>query len=260
MKKCQMLVLLMGLAVIPLFASGPGVIELDYFPPPGGKITLHENYPIYYMWDPGDLAVPPTHFKLELFKGGTTPANFVGLIAQNIPLGKTGFNQTAGGSPDNGGIYFWHAGTLIGGQAPAGSGYCVRAVTMDGQITSHCYSFNLEEPPPPNNNIIKGKRFILMQRVSGCPMCGIFDLNGLLAKLGNPVNMVGDLVILRNGRQLGKLAKLGQGGMLLNRAPKLQFAAADFALIGKENQSFEVAIVGARGIILQRQPISLKMK
>ena len=59
---------------------------------------------------------------------------------------------------------------------------------------------------------------------------------------------------------MGQLGKLGQGGMLLNRSANLQFGAEDFALLGQENQGFEVAIVGAGGNILKRQAISLKMK
>jgi hypothetical protein len=259
MNKRHMFVLLMGLAAFSAIADGPGgSIELDYFPPPGGNITLNKNFDIYYMWEPGDLAVPPTHFKLELYKG-TTPAHFVGLIAQNIPLGKPGLNQTGGGSPDNGGIYIWKAGTLIGGQAPAGS-YCVRAVTMDGQITCHCYSFNLVEPPPPNLNIIKGKRFILVQRDPGCPMCGVFDIRALLAHVSFPAGSAGNLVLLCNGRRVGLLGKLGAGALPPGQKVKLQFTTADFALVQRGGQGFELAIIGDTGKILRSKQIVLKME
>jgi hypothetical protein len=94
----------------------------------------------------------------------------------------------------------------------------------------------------------------------GCPMCGVFNLEDLLARLGNRLPPIGRLVILRNGRQVGQLGVLS-GGLLLNRMSKLRFAVEDFALLGQENQGFEVAILDVlRPHVLKRQAISLKMK
>ena len=259
MKRSHMFVFLMGWAVFSANAGGPAAIELDYFPP-GQNIPLTKNFAIYYMWEPGNLAVPPTSFKLELFKGAASPANYIGLIAQNIPLGKPGVNQTGGGSPDNGGTYIWKAGTLIGGQAPAGNGYCVRAVTMDGQITSYCYGFNLVEPPPTNLNIIRDKGFILVQRDPGCIMCGVFDIGALLAQAGFPAGSAGNLVLLRNGTQAGALGKLRAGGVPPGQKVKLQLTAADLALIQRGGQGFELAIIDDMGKIMRSKQIVLKME
>jgi hypothetical protein len=260
MNKRHMFVLLMGLAAFSaLVAIGQAAIELDYFPP-GQNITLNKNFAIFYMWEPGNLAVPPTHFKLELYRGEANPANLVGLIAQDIALGKPGVNQTGGGSPDNGGIYTWKAGALIAGQAPAGNGYCVRAVTMDGQITSYCYGFNLVEPPSPNLGIVNGNGFILVQRDPVCPMCGVFDIRALLDQVSFPAGSAGNLVLLRNGRRIGLLGKLGAGALPPGQKVKLQFTTADFALVQRGGQGFELAIIGDTGKILRSKQIVLKME
>lgn len=185
--------------------------------------------------------------KLALYKGGTDQAHLVGYIDQHVHISH---------AP----VYEWQVGKYEGGSAAVGNGYYLRLISLDGAADFSDFSnapFSIVLAKIPVQKLYK---LVEINPVPGCPNCGSFDLNDLLAKLGNPVNMVGDLVVLRNGRQLGKLGRLGQGGMLMNRAPRLQFMAGDFALIGKENQGFEVAIVGARGIILQRQPISLKMK
>ena len=92
-------------------------------------------------------------------------------------------------------------------------------------------------------------------------MCGVFDIGALLAKLGNPPpDVIGSLVLMRGGRQVGLLGRLGRGGLLPTEKVRLKFPADDFALIGQANQGFEVAILGESGNILKRQAISLKLK
>lgn len=255
MKKCQIFVAMATLAAFPAFAASPA-IELDYFPP-GQNIPLNSDFPVYFMWQPGDLAVPPTHFKLELYKGGTTPADFIGLIARDIPLGKPGVNQTGGGSPENGGTYVWKAGALLAGQAPAGSGYCVRAVTMDGQITSFCYSFNLVAPVPHG---ISAHRFmdLILASDPACPMCGFVDIGALLAQLGNPADLHGRLVLLRDGREVAVLGRLQRGGLQRGQRVNVRFAAPEIDLIRRGGQGFAVAIVGDHGRQLFSRPIRLK--
>ena len=127
----------------------------------------------------------------------------------------------------------------------------------DSDYSDFSNPFSIVLPKIPIERLYK---WVELNPDPGCPMCGHFNIEDLLARLGNPVDILGSLVILRNGRQVGQLGKLGQGGMLLNRMSKLQFGAEDFALLGLENQGFEVAIVGAGGNILKRQAISLKMK
>ena len=214
------------------------------FPNGGEELLLGKKVTI--TWNM--IGYPSSVFaKLALYKGGTNQANLVGYIDQNVHISH---------AP----VYEWQVGKYEGGSAGVGNDYYLRFISLDGASDFSDFSnapFSIVLPRIPVQKLYK---WVELNPVPGCPMCGIFDLNGLLAKLGNPVNLVGDLVILRHGRQLGKLGKLGQGGMLLNRAPKLQLAAADFALLGKENQGFEVAIVGARGTILKRQAITLKMK
>jgi hypothetical protein len=257
MKKLQSFIFLMALASLSAIARPP--IELDYFPPhtPGGTITLRTTYPIYWMWDQGNLTVLPTRFNLELYKGGTDPQHFVGLIAQNLALGKQGNNQTAGGSSDNGGIFYWQAGTFLGGDVPAGTGYCVRAVTTDGQVVTYCYGFTLVEPPP--QAIDPGRiRDFLLRADPGCPMCGIFDIRMLLTLVGNPPDLHGNLVLLRDGRQVALLGRLGPGGLERGQTVNIRFAAAEIESIRHGGgKGFVVAIIGDFGRNLFSRPVRL---
>jgi hypothetical protein len=200
----------------------------------------------------GTPAIDVTLVKLVLFKGGTASTNKIGNIVQNIAVGPLHV------TPQISGTFDWTAGTYEGGVAPAGSDYYIRVISMNGQPSDFSdgpFSLVFSKPPFKIE-----RKFVEWNPDPGCPMCGNFDIGDLLARLGNPVDITGDLVILRNGRQVGLLGKLGQGGLSPDQKVKLRFGADDFALLGQENQGFEVAIVGAGGNILKRQAISLKLK
>lgn len=256
----KIMALLFMLTALPLLAGGPAAIELDYFPP-GANITLGHEFPIYWMWEPGDLTPPPTLFKLELHQGGTAHTSdvgqLIGIIAQSIPLGNPGVNQTGGGSVENGGVYIWKAGTLLSGLAPAGNGYCVRAVTMDRRITSYCYYFNLVEPPAHQVNLEPILDFVLAADPL-CPMCGVFDIGLLLAHAGYPPDLAGSLVLLRDGQRAAVLGRLGPAGLAPGQKVNVRFAARDMDLIRNGGLGFMLAIIGDSGRNLYSRPIRLK--
>ena len=213
---------------------------------PNGGEELRPNQSVKVTWV---LMGYPTavYAKLALYRGGTSQANFIGYINQHVHMT---YEK----------VYDWQVGKYEGGQAAVGTGYYLRFISLDGASDFSDFSDGPFSIVLPKIHVGKVLTWMELNPVPGCPMCGNFDLNDLLARLGNPVNFEGNLVLLRNGRQVGLFGKLGQGGVLSNRVPRLQFTAGDFAVLGQENQGFEVAIIGARGIILQRKAISLKMK
>ncbi len=185
--------------------------------------------------------------KLVLFKGGIDQAHMVGNIAQNVHVTH---EKT----------FEWQVGSYEGGFAGVGNDYYLRIISMNGADDFSDFSNNPFSIVLPKIPIERFHEYVELNPDPGCPMCGSFDINDLLARLGNPVDIIGNLVILRNGRQVGLLGKLGRGGLLMNRMAKLQFGADDFAMIGQANQGFEVAIIGDSGNILKRAPISLRMR
>ena len=214
------------------------------FPNSGEKLFLKQTVTITWTM----MGYPTSVYaKLALYKGGTAQANFVGYIDQNVHIS---YEK----------VYQWQVGKYEGGFAPVGTNYYLRFISLNGASDFSDFCNQPFSIVLPKIQVGKLLTWVELNPVSGCPLCGNFDLNDLLARLGNPVNFDGNLVLLRNGRQMGLLGKLGQGGVLTNRVPKLQFLAGDFAVLGQENQGFELAIVSAKGIILQRKAISLKMK
>jgi hypothetical protein len=183
--------------------------------------------------------------KLVLFKGGTGAAHKLGNIVQNISLGS--------------GSYAWNVGEYEGGFAGAGTDYYLKIVSMNGDFNYYSNAFPILLPKIPPFE--RYREYVDLNPDPGCPMCGVFNIGDLLERLGHPgPDVIGDLVILRGGRQVGLLGKLGHGGLSANQTVKLQFGADDFSLLGKQNQGFEVAIMGAQGNILKRQAISLKLR
>ena len=233
--------LLVLFVLVAVVAMGYAANVTFTYPTLNSEVTWKQTASVTWTFTghPGSSLV-----KLVLFKGGTDAAHKVGNIVQNITLGS--------------GSCMWKGGEHEGGFASAGSDYYLRIVSMNGDFNYFSASFKIVLPKIPFEKL--HREWVELIPEPGCPMCGVFNLEDLLARLGNPVDIRGDLVILRNGRQLGVLGKLGQGGMLLNRMSKLQFGAEDFGLLGQANQGFEVAIVGAGGSILKRQALSLKLR
>ena len=220
-------------------------VEITY-PNGGEKLSLKKSVTITWIYSG---TIDSSMVKLVLFKGGTDAAHKVGNIVQNISIRIASMH----------GAYTWQVGAYEGGFAGVGNDYYIKIISMNGDFSDFSNNpFSIVLPKIPFEKL--HREWVELIPEPGCPMCGHFNIEDLLARLGNPVDILGSLVILRNGRQVGQLGKLGQGGMLLNRMSKLQFGAEDFALLGQENQGFEVAIVGAGGNILKRQAISLKMK
>lgn len=91
-----------------------------------------------------------TRVKLVLFKDGTGPANKLGNIVQNIPIGRDGL-----------GSHSWSVGNYEGGTAPDSVRcYFIRVITMDGtQRDESNAPFSISTvgaigfilPPPPSN-------------------------------------------------------------------------------------------------------------
>ena len=221
-------------------------------PQPGEKIQLKSDYNIVWYWTLDGLDVLPTHVRFVLFKGGKASTNMLGNISQNLPIGDAGWSH--------GGKFLWKAGEYEGGPASAGNDYYIQAVTSDVVLTHDNFQGPFSLFVPVLNLQALTSRYIEFNPDPGCPMCGIFEVGSLLAQLGNPAGVAGNLVLLRNGRQVGLLGKLGSGGLLPTARVRLKFPADDFALIGRGGEGFEVAIIGDSGNILKRAPISLKMK
>ena len=188
--------------------------------------------------------------RFDIVQGGEDQAHKLGYITQNhYPLCASGACS-----------FQWEVGAYEGGNAGPGNDYYIEIVlTYNGDYSD--FSDNPFSIVPPKIPIERLHGFVEFNPDPGCPMCGVFNIGDLLEKLGHPgPDVIGDLVILRGGRQVGLLGKLGRGGLSANQTVKFQFGAEDFSLLGKPNQGFEVAIMGAQGNILKRQAISLKMR
>jgi hypothetical protein len=236
--------LLLALFVLVVVAVMCQAANVSFsYPVTGSKVPWKQTVMVTwtYTGHPASALV-----KLVLFQNGTEPANKVGNVVQNITLG-------AGSCP-------WRGGQLESGEyAGIGGNYYLRIISMNGDFNYFSPPFSIVLPKIPPEEL--HRKWYDLNPDPGCPMCGVFDIGALLAELGNPPpDLIGDLVILRNGRQVGLLGKLGQGGLSASSKVKLQFGAGDFALLGQANQGFEVAIVGAGGNILKRQALSLKLR
>jgi hypothetical protein len=179
--------------------------------------------------------------KIGLFKGGTHLGNIV-----EHQFYQTGVN--------------WHVGDpLLNGAAyGAGSDYKIQVQSevdwhwkdqSDNDFTLSTLKFRPER-----------YREYEIWRDPGCPMCGIFNIRELLEKLGNPPDFWGELVILRNGKPVADLGKLGRDGKLLGEKVKVKLAAGDFAALGQGAQGFELAVLGPTGIVLNSQVVKLRLK
>jgi hypothetical protein len=215
------------------------------FPNGGEQLPLKKTVTV--TWTLMGYPTSP-YAKLVLFKGGTDSAHKVGNIVKNIHI-------TYGEN------FVWQVGSYEGGFAGIGDDYYLRIISMNGDSDFSDFSNNPFSIVLPKIPIERYREYVELNPDPGCPMCGVFDIGDLLEKLGHPSpDVIGDLVILRGGRQVGLLGKLGRGGLSSNQTVKLQFGAEDFSLLGQQNQGFEVAIMGAQGNILKRQAISLKMR
>jgi hypothetical protein len=213
--------------------------------PNGGEKLILKKYALV-GWQHGGT-IDESLVKLVLFKGGTDEGHKVGTIAQSIPIG---YSLSA--------TYNWQVGAYEGGFAVPGNDYYIKVITMDGNFSD--FSDNPFSIVPPMIPIERLQGFVEFNPDPGCPMCGIFEIGALLAQLGNPSGVAGNLVLLRNGRQVGLLGRLGRGGLLPTARVRLKFPADDFAQIGRGGEGFEVAIIGDSGNILKRAPISLRMR
>ena len=212
------------------------------FPAAGSQLVLKSGVSITWSYSGYSAS---SLVKLVLFKGGTSSGHKVGNVAQNLTLGS--------------GAYSWQAGEYSGGFAGAGADYYLKIVSVNGDFNDFSDAFSIVLPKIPPFE--RYREYVELNPDPGCPMCGVFNIGDLLERLGHPgPDVIGDLVILRGGRQVGLLGKLGRGGLSANQTVKLQFGADDFSLLGKQNQGFEVAIMGAQGNILKRQAISLKLR
>jgi hypothetical protein len=234
MKKAVMS-LLVGVAAAAMCHAA--TISITF--PNGGEQLPLKNF-VLIGWQHGGT-IDESLVKIVLFKGGTDSAHKVGNIVQNIPIGNS-LSAT----------YNWQAGAYKGGFAGPGHDYYIKIITMDGNFSDFSNNpFSIVLPKIP---IERYREYVELNPDPDCPMCGVFDIGALLAELGNPPpDLIGNLVILRGGRQVGLLGRLGRGGLSANQTAKLQFAAEDFSLLGKQNQGFEVAIMGAQGNILKRR-------
>ena len=105
---------------MPLFFNGDDSFP-EYSPlRPNGGESWTSGYTARIQWTYS--GIPDTALvKLVLFKGGIAPANKIGNIVQNIPIGSGG---TGGRN--------WNVPGYEGGTAAAGSGYYIRIISMDG--------------------------------------------------------------------------------------------------------------------------------
>jgi len=236
MKKSLLVLFVLCAVAVMSYAASVAIT----FPAAGSQLVLKSGVSITWSYSGYSAS---SLVKLVLFKGGTSSGHKVGNVAQNLTLGS--------------GAYSWQAGEYSGGFAGAGTDYYLKIVSVNGDFNDFSDAFSIVLPKIP---IEKFHEYTVLNPDPGCPMCGVFDIGALLAKLGNPPpDVIGSLVLLRNGRQVGLLGKLGSGGLLPTEKVKLRFPADDFALIGQANQGFEVAILGESGKILKRQAISLKL-
>ena len=236
---------LMMLSLLIMFAAMCHATFITIAVPNGGEKLILKKY-VLVGWQHGGT-IDESLVKLVLFKGGTDEVHKVGTIVKNIPIGYS-----------LSGTYNWQVGAYEGGFAVPGNDYYIKIITMDGNFSD--FSNNPFSIVPPSIPIGSVHEYVEWNPDPGCPMCGIFDIGALLAQLGNPAGVAGNLVLLRNGRQVGLLGKLGSGGLLPTARVRLKFPADDFALIGRGGQGFEVAIIGDSGRILHSKPIVLKMK
>jgi len=215
------------------------------FPNGGEKLPLKQTVTVTWTL----LGYPTSVMaKLVLFKGGTDAAHKVGNIAHDVHVTH---------EP----TFEWQVGSYEGGFAGVGNDYYLRIISTNGADDFSDFSNGPFSIVLPNIPIERFHEYIELNPDPGCPMCGVFDIGVLLAKLGNPPpDVIGSLVLMRGGRQVGLLGRLGRGGLLPTEKVRLKFPADDFALVGQANQGFEVAILGESGNILKRQAISLKLK
>jgi hypothetical protein len=240
MKKSLLVLVVLCLVV----ALGHAATLTITFPNGGEQLPLKKTVTVTWTLMGYPTAVMG---KLVLFKGGTDAAHQVGTISQSVHVTHEK-------------IFEWQVGSVEGGSVGVGNDYYLRIISLNGADDFSDFSnapFSIVLPKIP---IERFHEYVELNPDPGCPMCGIFDIGALLAQLGNPAGVAGNLVILRNGRQVGLLGKLGSGGLLPTARVKLRFPADDFAQIGRGGEGFEVAIIGDSGNILKRAPISLKMK
>ena len=107
---------IVAVAFLPLWLQAQ---RLTLTAPNGGEMWVPgANQSIIWIYS----GIPDsTRVKLVLFKDGTGPANRLGDIVQNHPIGRNG-----------NGVYFWSVGRYEGGTAPSCNRcYYIRVITMD---------------------------------------------------------------------------------------------------------------------------------
>jgi len=214
--------------------SAQGIIVTS---PNGGETwAIGSDYTI--TWGSNNLS---GNVKVGLFKGGAHLGNIV--EHQNYQQG-----------------VLWHVGNALlnGATYGAGTDYQIQVQSEVNwqwkDLSDNNFTLTSGGGTLPKFDLSRYKYYEINPD-PGCPMCGIFDIGSMLGRLVNPPIGAG-LVLRRNGIQVADLGKLGSGRL---NAVKIRFGQEDFGLLGLGG-SFELALIGADGKILQTQPITLKLK
>ncbi|HNX98558.1 MAG TPA: GPI anchored serine-threonine rich family protein [Candidatus Aminicenantes bacterium] len=230
-------ILIGGVVLLLLLATAA---YAQFIAPAGGE-TLCKGKIFIIRWNPASIPTATVHLRLRQGTPGNNTDPPVMKISDSAP---------------NTGSYEF----LVPNELPSANNYYLRVRPPDESTFTDSHNFSIKFCIDPGwwKERLYVEYWWIHHPEPGCPMCGVLDLEALLAKLQgvNPGPGL-KLGLFANGKLVADLVKFGRGSRMLGKQ-QVKFNQAQVGLIRGGGSGFEVRLLDAAGKMLFSQPILIK--